>query len=367
MGRFYLIAGNDEFAVKNRARTLAGELAGGEPENHPDWELLRGDAPEMTSRMLVMEAANSLCTPPFLSERKTVWLMNFAGFADLDDADKEMKFAVDRMLELLKKGLPENVDFLWSGFNLDMRKAAAKALKAIPDAQVEIYTPLSAKSKDFPQAMQSRLTELSRTWNKRLEPRAADFLINAVGGDTGRLAAELDKIFTYLGNDRDTATLDDCRRVVSATPEALGWELSGAIQSRDAGRALTVVSTLIKQLKSSRSSGLELSMLYYAVGAFTDILNARRAMLELEVPRRIGPNYFSGLDPALKEKFPDNLLLSMHPYRAYKLCETAAQFGDTELTKAFAELLDANLALVTGRGEARIVLEQLIMNVCRRH
>ncbi len=365
MGRFVLITGSDEFAIKNRARELADRWAGGDAERNPDWEFLAGDAGDADPVELLGAAANSLCTPPFFGDGKTLWLRNFLFFDRLDSTDAALKAAWERLAKLLKEGLPEGVDFLWSGPGLDQRKSAAKGLKACPGAEIEVYNSVNSRSKDFAQAMQQRLSELCSSWGKTLEPRAAELLIAAVGADTARLQTELEKLFTFLGPERNRATLADVRQVVSATPEALGWEFAQALQARDAKAALAVVNDLIRQMKGTRSSGFELSMLYTAAGAFSDILNTRQAMAELEVPRRIGPNYFSALDPALKERHPDNMLLSLHPFRAYKLCETALGFGDADLKRIFSALLDTNVALVTGGGEARLVLERMILSICR--
>ncbi|UKI34362.1 MAG: hypothetical protein L6W00_13910 [Lentisphaeria bacterium] len=43
MGRLVIISGDDDFAVKERARAVAGELAGGEFEENPAVEIIAGD------------------------------------------------------------------------------------------------------------------------------------------------------------------------------------------------------------------------------------------------------------------------------------------------------------------------------------
>jgi DNA polymerase III delta subunit len=59
-----------------------------------------------------------------------------------------------------------------------------------------------------------------------------------------------------------------------------------------------------------------------------------------------------------------NILLSYHPYRAFKLYEQAKIFTNREMANNFSALLEANKELVSGNSNPRIVLENLILKVC---
>ena len=88
-------------------------------------------------------------------------------------------------------------------------------------------------------------------------------------------------------------------------------------------------------------------------------------MAELHIPARFGPNDFNDLDPALKSEFPKNRLLTYHPYRAYKVCESAARWRPAECARALELIVEAQRQMVSG-GEARLILEKLIVDLCRR-
>ena len=67
MGRLVIISGDDDFAVKERARAVAGELAGGEFEENPAVEIIAGDGEELKPDAVVARFLDALRTPPFLS------------------------------------------------------------------------------------------------------------------------------------------------------------------------------------------------------------------------------------------------------------------------------------------------------------
>ena len=68
----------------------------------------------------------------------------------------------------------------------------------------------------------------------------------------------------------------------------------------------------------------------------------------------------------MKEEFPNTPLLKIHPFRAYKVCEAAANYTDAELIRNLELVRNANRALVSGGGDRRIILEQLIIKLTRR-
>ncbi|MFA6714027.1 MAG: hypothetical protein WCS27_01555, partial [Victivallaceae bacterium] len=124
--------------------------------------------------------------------------------------------------------------------------------------------------------------------------------------------------------------------------------------------ALRLVGTLAKQLASERGGNLELSILGHAIRTFQEMIKTKNAMAEINAPARVGKSYFSAVPESVREKYPDNMLLKMHPFRAYKVCESAGRFSDGELAQTLRDILDANRKLVSGAGNPRIVLEQLV-------
>ena len=364
MGKLYLISGNDEFAIKARARALVVKLAGEEFEDNPALEIVRGDAEDLKAEAIVGNFLAALRTPPFLNPEKIVWLRSFAYFeaATAGSASEALLTVMKGVQEFFKEPLPPELTVIMDGPGVDQRKAFFKQLKTA-GAECDFLRKADLASRDFAQTQNERIQAIAAAAGKRLEPAAVDYLIAAVGSDFGRLQSELEKIFCFLGEEAAVVRVEDCRAVCSQTPEALSWDFADALAERNPAAALRIVNILMQQLRSQRGGNLELSMLNNAVRTFQDILKAKQAAAELQLPRRIGSNYFSTIPDERKKALPGNMLLQLHPFRAFKLVERAGSFEDAELARDFDLLLEANRRLVSGGGEPRIVLEQLILKI----
>ena len=361
-GKIRIISGSDEFAVRERLKNVAAEWAGGPPGDNPDWEIIRGDDSSKSAADVLFECTASLSTPPFLSAEKTVCLINFSGFGELETPENSAAFA--RLLEVLKPGLPDNIHFLAGGVGLDGRRTAAKTLKALPGAALETMNLPDPKRRDARDAMRLKLEEYASGHGRRLTPDAAELMLAAVGTDTGQLYGELDKLFTWQGEDASPLTAADMREVLSAVGEAPGWEFAEALRSGSSRDAFKVLHRLLRQQKLPSSGGSELSLLYTAAGVFEDVLRTRAEMKLLKMPEYFNANYFSGMSEAEKADLPDCSLLHMHPFRAFKLCEAARKFSGTRLSEIFRTLLETNLALVTGSQPPVSALEKMVRNIC---
>ena len=361
-GKIKIISGSDEFAVRERLKSIAAEWAGGLPEENPGWEIIRGDDSAKSAADVLFDCAASLSTPPFLSSDKTVLLLNFAAFGELETPENSAAFA--RLMAVLTPGLPDNVHFLAGGVGLDGRRSAAKALKALPGASLETLNLPDPKRRDSKDAMRLKLEEYASGRGKRLTPDAEELMLAAVGTDTGQLYSELDKLFLWQGEENAPLTAADLREVLSATGEAPGWEFAEALRSGNGREAFQVLHRLLRQQKLQSSGGSELSLLYTAAGVFEDILRTRAEMKLLNMPNRFNANYFSGMSESEKAELPDCSLLHMHPFRAFKLCEAAQKFSGARLSEIFQSLLETNLALVNGSQPPVSALEKMVRRIC---
>ena len=154
-------------------------------------------------------------------------------------------------------------------------------------------------------------------------------------------------------------TIDDCRAIVSRTPEAVIWEYTDAIQNGRKNEALNTLALL----SSQHEPGMELKLIYMLSNAYQKSLNCRLAMQELGI-RHPTPAAFENLSQEIKAKYPNNPLIKLHPFRAYKMCEAAAKLDGASLAAKLTLIRNANRALVSGGGDAGIILEQLTLKLC---
>ena len=174
------------------------------------------------------------------------------------------------------------------------------------------------------------------------------------------LANELEKLHCYTADAKEI-TLDDCRLVVSKTSEALSWEFTSAVVSGERAKALLTLNTLMSQ----KESGMEIRLLAGLSQEYQRMIQTRLAMKELKISRP-APNMIDNLSPDIKAQFPANPLLKMHPYRAFKVCESALKSDAASLAANITAIRDASRSLVSGGGDSRMLLEQLILKLCRR-
>lgn len=360
-----VISGSDEPAVKARAHDLAVEWHGENFADSTDLEIVRGDDETLSPEALFGDFLAAAATPPFFGGTKTVWLRHWNLFKALSEAraSKATEHLAERFAAEIVAAPPvEGVRLLVDGMGLDLRKNLAKTLKNTEGVELEILNLPDTRARDFARRQSLAVIEEVKRAKRKIAPDAAEYLAAATGSDSARRVNELEKLYCYVPAG-ETISLEDCHQVVTTDIEAVVWELSSALTERNAAAALGLVTPLLKQLKQERTGNWELALIRSAVNAFTDIVQARQYMAELDVPARFGPNYFGNLDPALKEKFPDNKLLTYHPYRAYKICESAARWQPVECARAFDLIVEAQRQMVSG-GDSRLVLEKLILDLC---
>ena len=124
MGNVYIISGSDDFSRKKRARELALQLGGNDPDD-PGMEIISSDSDTVKLEELAVPFVESVQTPPFLSPRKLVWLKNFPDMELLSKAGSG-----EMLLNTLCAPLPDEVDIIIDGPGLDLRKSYAKSLKS---------------------------------------------------------------------------------------------------------------------------------------------------------------------------------------------------------------------------------------------
>lgn len=356
MGKFYIISGDDDFARKQHARETAIMAVNGEdPEKSDGAEIIQADLPELKPDMIAARFLDALRTPPFLAPEKFVWLRHHP---DLDSWSSErISPSVKELLEFLQAPLPPELTILIDGPGVDKRKTLWKNLiKA--GAKIDITATAKATDRNFAENRKSVLEKFAKSSGKRIDRDAVNYLTEVIGGDSGILANELEKLACYTGNALEI-TLADCQAVVSRTPEAISWEYTEAIQNGRKDAALSALALLAAQ----NEQGMELRLLHLLSNAFQKSLNCRLAMQELGI-RRPSPAAFENLSDEIKAKFPDNPLIKLHPFRAFKMCEAGAKLDGAALAEKLTLIRNANRALVSGGGDSRIILEQLTINLC---
>ena len=350
MGSVCIISGDDDYSRRKRARELAIQLGGSDPDDM-GVEIISADADGVKPDQLVAPFVEAVETPPFLSPHKLVWMKHFP---DLDLLSGDGVWEV--LLRTLCEPPPEEVDIIFDAPGFDMRKSWAKKLKS-SGARLELFQSPKPGDRNYAENRRQLLENMVVSGHKRIEPAAVQYLLETVGGPSANLANEVEKLLLYTG-ENPVITLADCQAVTSRTPEAVGWEFTAAVTGGDVNRALKLLDLL--WTKDSDVIPL-LASLSNEYQRYSKLIPA---MKELGITR-LNPRSFDSLPGDMKSRFPDNPLLKCHPYRAFKMCEAAHALGGFRIAEKLAAIRDASCAAVSGSGDVRLVMEQLILRLCR--
>ncbi len=357
----YLITGNDLSKIRTKAGQIVNDICGGDYENCEELEIIRGNRDDISPDEILSSFLVTIETPPFLSEKKIVWLRHFDYFDKVlaGNAASRKGKPIESLVEYLKGGVPDDVIIIIDGSNIKRNTALYKICKS--QYQVDFFEKLDMSSKTFQADVKAFINQIMNENQQKIDYNALSYLVEILPADTGRIKSELDKLIAYCADNSNAISLNDCREACTQTPEALRWDFTDALKRRDAKSAIKTIDTLTQQ-QSEGGSANELSLVYGAISEFKSLSGIAKVAEELKLPRRLDYNFFK--NPQLKEQYPDNPIFSMHPYRAMKLVEDCRKYSPAEYAKIIKELLKTNKLFVSGKINKRLVLEQLVLKIC---
>src|SRR5271155_61162 len=266
-----LICGDDEFAVKQRAKQLylqwCDELGGMDHEIIDASVSNSGDA--LTAIAKLREALNTL---PFFGSGKVVWLRdcNFLGDERAASAQAVTE-TLNEVADELKNFKWQNVRLLISAGKVDKRKTFFKTLDKI--GLVENFAALSADDKDWVERAEVAARTAVRERKKEISEEALSELVSRVGPNARQLETEIEKLSLFAG-DRKKIEFSDVAAICSRNKTARAFALGDALGDRDLPRLLKRLDEELWEIKfdSSRSG----------IGLLYGIISKVRAMLLLK-------------------------------------------------------------------------------------
>lgn len=358
-----LICGEDEFAVKQRAKEIyqawTSEMGGMDHELIDAFVPNSGEALKVLSRL-----RESLQTLPFFDTGKAVWLQNCNFLGDERTASAQ---AVNETLAELATELKgfkwENVRLLISAGKVDKRKLFYKTLDKI--GSVEFLAGWSADDRDW--------TTQAETWAlKALQARGKDpvdealaELIQRVGPNGRQLDSEVEKLSLYVG-ERRTIELDDVQAICTRNKTARAFALGDALGDRNLPRLLQRLDEELWEVKLDPQKS-EIGLLY-------GLISKVRAMLLLKEMLREGwikpeadySRFKMQLERVPAERLPADRRfnpLAINPYVLYKALPQAQRYSQAELVRAMELLLQCNRRLVGSSLDESLVLQQTLVQI----
>jgi DNA polymerase-3 subunit delta len=358
-----LVCGEDEFAVKQRAKQLyqqwSGEVGGMDHEVLDASVSNSGEALKVLSRL-----REALQTLPFFGTGKVIWLRdcNFLGDERAASA-QAVTGSLGDMAKELKEFTWKDVRLIISAGKVDKRKIFYKALDKL--GTVESFAGWSVDDRDWADQAEAWARKGLRARKKEISEEALAELISRVGPNARQLDSEVEKVALFVG-EREEIQLDDVAAICTRNKTARAFALGDALGDRDLPRLLRRLDEELWEVKLDPQKS-EIGLLY---GLITKV----RAMLLLREMMREGwvkADADYGRFKAQLERVPADHLpkdrrfnpLALNPYVLYKALPQSKRYSETELIRAMDLLLRCNQRLVSSGLEESLVLQQALVQI----
>src|SRR6267378_1488573 len=245
----YAVLGSDEAEVKRVAAELASNLT---PTDAGDFglEIIDGAADNADqAETRVRSAIEALQTLPFFGSTKVVWLKNVNFLGDDQKArSAAVQSTLDDLAELVDRGFGTGITLLISATDVDKRRSFYKTL--LKRAEAQVFDRLDSSRGGWEEEALEMVQQRTKKRKLQFDDDALDLFVLLTGGDTRQIDNELEKIDTFLGNDR-VVNAGLVRELVPLSRAGVIFELGNALAARDLQLSLKLVRRLLDQGESA--------------------------------------------------------------------------------------------------------------------
>jgi len=358
-----LVCGDDEFAVKQRARQLyqqwSGELGGMDHEIIDASVSNSGDALAAIAKL-----REALQTLPFFGSGKVVWLRdcNFLGDERAASAQAVTE-TLNEVADELKNFKWQNVRLLISAGKVDKRKTFFKTLDKI--GSVESFAGLSADDKDWVERAEVAARTAVRERKKEISEEALAELVSRVGPNARQLENEIEKLSMFAG-DKTKIEFADVAAICSRNKTARAFALGDALGDRNLPVLLKRLDEELWETKFD-SKKSEIGLLYGLIGKIRALLLLKEMLREGWIKPEMDYNRFKAqLERVPADKLPADRRfnpLALNPYVLYKALPQVKKYSQVELVRAMDLLLRCNQRLVSSGLDETLVLQQALVQI----
>ncbi|HEX2769250.1 MAG TPA: DNA polymerase III subunit delta [Geobacteraceae bacterium] len=176
-------------------------------------------------------------------------------------------------------------------------------------------------------------------YGKKMEAAASEMLVYLAGNNLQEIAAEVEKVATYVGT-RDTIKIADVKELVSDTKVDTVFELADALGGKELGKALRNLNTLL------RDGEAPLMVLAMLTRHFRQLWRVKELCAKRVPPQEIGK------------------AAGINPYFIKGIVEQAKNYRLSEFKGIFERFFETDLALKTSGGKPVNLMECLVMDIC---
>ena len=360
-----LLHGDDDFAVKQRAKRLyqewCEELGG---MDHETIDAAVGNGDEALKALAKLREA--LQTLPFFGGGKAIWFRdcNFLG-TDRTSASSAVTESLASLAEELKSFDWHGVRLLISATEVDKRRGFYKTIEK--SGAVEAFVGWSLDQKGWADEAEAWAVKIFKERGQKIADDALGELVTRVGPNARALASEVEKISLYVG-DRPNITFDDVDVICTRNKQARAFALSDALGDRNLPMLLKCLDEELWEIR------LKIDKDKSEIGLLYGLISKVRVLILLNEMIREGwikPGASYDQIKSLAQRVPLEKLpadkkynpLAMHPFVLLNALKQARNYSQAELVNAMDLLLQANRKLVSSSLDESLVLQQTLVQI----
>jgi DNA polymerase-3 subunit delta len=362
-----LICGDDEFAVKERAKNIyqqwCEELGGMDHEIIEATVSNSGEA--LTALARLREALQTL---PFFGSGKVIWVRdcNFLGDERAASAS-DVTETLNELAEELKNFKWQGVRLLISAGKVDKRKTFFKTFDKI--GTVENFSGWSVDDKDWAERAEIAARAAVRARQKEISEEALGELVNRVGPNPRQIENEVEKL-CLLAGERKKIEFADVAAICTRNKTARAFALGDALGDRDLPCLLRRLDEELWGVKTD-SHKSEIGLLYGLISKVRAMLLLKEMLREGWIKPEMDYNRFKAqLERVPADKLPADRRfnpLALNPYVLYKALPQAKKYTQSELIRAMDLLLRCNQRLVSSGLDEALVLQEALVQIVLPH
>ncbi len=358
-----LVCGEDEFAVKQRAKQIylewTQELGG------MDHEVIDGGVANSADALKALrKLREALQTLPFFGSGKAIWLQNCTFLGDERAAAAQaLTEALAGFAQELKEFPWENVRLLISAGKVDKRKVFYKTLDKL--GKIESFAGWSVDDKDWASQAEAWARKALRDRQKEIADEALAELISRVGASARQLENEIEKLALYVG-ERVEIQFEDVAAICVRNKTARAFALGDALGDRDLPRLLQRLDEELWEVKLDPQKS-EIGLLYGLISKVRALLLLKEMLREGWVkPEADYYRFKAQLERVPADQLPADKRfnpLAFNPYVLYKALPQVRRYSEAELVRAMELLLRCNQRLVSSNLDETLVWQKTLVQI----
>ncbi len=358
-----LICGDDEFAVKQRARQLYQQWT--EALGGMDHEIIEATVANSSEALkAVSRLREGLQTLPFFGSGKVIWLRdcNFLG----DERAAQTQAVTDALADLAQelKGFAwQNIRLLVSAGKVDKRKVFFKTLDKI--GSVESLDGWSVNDRDWADQAEAWARKSIQARGKQISGRALAELITRVGPHARQLDSEIEKLCLYAGGKLEIQETD-VAAVCTRNKLARAFALGDALGERNLPVLLRRLDEELWEMQFDKDKS-EIGLLYGLIAKVRALLMLKEMLREGWLkPTDNYPHFKSQLERVPANQLPVDRRynpLALNSYVLFKALPQSRNYTEAELVCAMDLLLQCNRRLVSSGLDEALVLQQTLVHI----